>query len=212
MGIIGQGVLRVNLRRRIRAVAATMRSQADSLRVKEHDSAGQRPAALARDLTVAATLFRYLIVTAIVALFVSITRGQVSKYARTKDFRYTEHYDRPIAPDNPTNAVKVLVRGAEGQFIENDQVRLTTARIEHYPMNGKGTNLIAITPICLFDPNAHTLASTDRVDIIARDGAIVVNGNAGFRFDTTNTTLHVSNRVRTTIQGSLLKSTRTLHP
>ena len=151
-------------------------------------------------------------VACIAVLWVLIVRAQISKYARTKDFRYTEHYDRPIAPGNPTNALKVLIRGAEGQYLENDQVRITTARIEHYPVTGKGTNLIAVTPLCLFDPNEHTLSSTDRVDILARDGIIVVNGSAGFRFDTTNTTLHVSNRVRTTIQGSLLKSGRIPNP
>ncbi len=145
-------------------------------------------------------------------LLVSITFAQLSKYARTKNFRYTEHYDRPISPGNPTNALKVLIRGAEGQYLENDQVRITTARIEHYPLSGKGTNLIAITPICLFDPDAHTLTSTDRVDIVARDGAITVNGSAGFRFDTTNMILHVSNRVRTTIQGNLLKPGRIPNP
>jgi hypothetical protein len=155
---------------------------------------------------------RILIALAVAAMAVwllSIARAQLTKYARTKDFRYSEHYDRPIAPGNPTNALKVLLRGAEGQYLENDRVRITTARIEHYPMTGKGTNLVAITPSCLFDPNAHTLSSTDRVDIIARDGAIVVNGSAGFRFDVTNNTLHVSNRFRTTIQGNLLMPART---
>ena len=150
--------------------------------------------------------------TSMAALLVSITRAQISKFARTKNFRYTEHYDKPMAPGNPTNALKVLMRGTEGQYLPGDQVRITAARIEHYPITGKGTNLIAITPICLFDPNTHTLTSTDRVDIIARDGAIVVNGSAGFLFETTNTTLHVSNRVRTTIQGSLLKTGRILNP
>jgi hypothetical protein len=145
-------------------------------------------------------------------LLVSIVRAQFTKYARTKNFIWTEHYDRPISPGNPTNALKVLIRGAEGQYLSNDQVRITTARIEHYPLGGKGTNLIAITPICLFDPDAHTLTSTDRVDIVARDGAITVNGSAGFRFDTTNTILHVSNRVRTTIQGNLLKAGRIPNP
>jgi hypothetical protein len=153
-----------------------------------------------------------LAVGSMAVLLVSIVRAQITKYARTKNFRWTEHYDRPISPGNPTNAVKVLLRGAEGQYLTNDQWRITTARVEHYPLNGKGTNLIAITPICLFDPEAHTLTSTDRVDIIARDGAIVVNGSAGFRFDTTNTILHVSNRVRTTIQGNLLKPGRIPNP
>jgi hypothetical protein len=148
----------------------------------------------------------------VAALIVSISRAQLSKYARTKDFRYSEHYDRPMSPDNPTNALKVLIRGAEGQYLTNDQVRITTARIEHFPMNGKGTNLVATTPVCLFDPNDHSLTSTDRVEIIARDGAIEVNGNAGFRFDMTNTVLHVSNRVRTIIRGGLLNSGRPLNP
>ena len=154
-------------------------------------------------------LFVAITVAAMAASLLSIARAQLSKYARTKDFRYSEHYDKPIAPDNPTNALKVLLRGTEGQYLSNDQVRITTARIEHYPITGKGTNLVAITPSCLFDPNAHTLSGTDRVDIIARDGAIVVNGSAGFRFDVTNNTLHVSNRFRTTIQGILLKPART---
>lgn len=153
-----------------------------------------------------------LAVAFMAVLLDSITFAQLSKYARTKNFIWTEHYDRPISPGNPTNALKVLIRGAEGQGLPGDQFRITAARIEHYPVTGKGTNLIAITPICLFDPEAHTLASTDRVDIVARDGAIVVNGSAGFRFDTTNTILHVSNRVRTTIQGNLLKPGRTPNP
>ncbi|MGH8247074.1 MAG: hypothetical protein ACREUU_11675 [Gammaproteobacteria bacterium] len=157
-------------------------------------------------------LLATLAVACMAALWISFGRAQISKYARTKDFRYTEHYDRPIAPGNPTNALKVLIRGAQGQYLPNDQVRITTARIEHYPETGKGTNLVANTPLCLFDPNARTLTSTDRVDIIARDGAIVVDGSAGFRFDMTNTILHVSNRVRTTIQGSLMKSGRILSP
>jgi hypothetical protein len=145
-------------------------------------------------------------------LLVSVVRAQISRFARTKNFVWTEHYDRPMSPGNPTNALKVLIRGAEGQGLQGDQVRITTARIEHYPLTGKGTNLVAITPVCLFDPDTHTLSSTDRVDIIARDGAVVVNGSAGFRFDMTNSTLHVSNRVRTTIQGSLLKSGSILNP
>ena len=153
-----------------------------------------------------------LAVGSMAVLLVSIVRAQITKYARTKNFRYTEHYDRPISPGNPTNALKVLLLGAEGQYLPDDQVRITTARIEHYPVTGKGTNLMAITPQCLFDPYAHTLTSTDRVDIIARDGAIVVNGSGGFRFDMTNTTLHVSNRVRATIQGSVLKTGRNPNP
>jgi hypothetical protein len=153
-----------------------------------------------------------LAVAAIGALLASMVRAQSSKYARTKNFVWTEHYDRTISPGNPTNALKIQIRGAEAQGFQGDQLRITTAHIEHYPVTGKGTNLVAMTPLCLFDPNAHTLTSTDRVDIIARDGAVVVNGSAGFRFDMTNTTLHVSNRVRTTIQGSLLKPGRTLNP
>jgi len=153
-----------------------------------------------------------LAVACMAALLALIARAQITKYARTKNFRWTEYYDRPMSPGNPTNALKVLIRGAEGQYLTNDQWRITTARVEHYPMAGQSTNLIAITPLCFFDPNEHTLSSTDHVDIIARDGAIVVNGSGGFRFETTNSILHVSNHVRTTLQGSLLKSGRLLNP
>ena len=97
----------------------------------------------------------------------------------------------------------MLLRGAVGEYYSNNISGITTARLEHYPESGKGTNLVAITPFCLLDVDAHTVNSTARVDIVANDGAITVHGDTGFHFDMTNHVLYVSNRNRTVILHGL---------
>ena len=146
-----------------------------------------------------------VLVLAIVAigLFWLPLQAQLSRNIKTKNFSYPEFYPHTIAPDNPTNRMKMLLRGALGQYISNDLWGVTTTRLEHYPESGKGTNLVAISPFCLLDSGAHTVCSTGRIDIVANDGAITIHGDTGFLFDMTNHVLQVSNRNRTVILHGL---------
>jgi hypothetical protein len=47
--------------------------------------------------------------------------------------------------------------------------------------------------------------STGRLEVVAADGLLRIEGNEGFLVQLTNSTLHVSNRVRTVIHGVALK-------
>ncbi|MEY2407669.1 MAG: hypothetical protein QOF48_339 [Verrucomicrobiota bacterium] len=132
-------------------------------------------------------------------------QGQLSKNIKTKNFNYPEFYEHTIAPGNPTNRMKLLLRGSLGQYLSNSVSGITTARLEHYPESGKGTNLIAVSPFCLLDADAHTVYSTGRVDIAANDGAITIHGDNGFHFDMTNHVLYVSNHNRTVILHGLFQ-------
>lgn len=138
--------------------------------------------------------------------------AQLRQNIRTKDFAFPQYYDREISPNNPTNRLKLLLRGAVGQLVSNDLYGVTTARLEHYPFSGKGTNLVALTPYCLLNTDDRTVTSTARVDITANDGMITVHGDTGFFFDMTNQVLIVSNRNRATIRHSLFQNAKAHRP
>jgi hypothetical protein len=155
-----------------------------------------------------ARLSRAAVAAAVTAALLGLPAlAQIGRHLKTKDFTYPEFYSHTIAPDNPTNRMKTLLRGALGEYYSNNISGITTARLEHYPESGKGTNLIALSPFCLLDSGAHTVNSTGRVDIFANDGAITIRGDTGFFFDMTNQVLYVSNRNRTVVQHGLFKNT-----
>ena len=133
--------------------------------------------------------------------------AQLTRRIKTSNFTWPEYYDQPISATNPTNRLKLLLRGAQAQYLSNDVVAITTARLEHYPPSGRGTNLLALSPFCHFDSDAHTVTGTGRVDIAADDGKIAVQGHTGFRFDMTNYVLDVSNRTRTVLRRTLMNPT-----
>jgi hypothetical protein len=132
--------------------------------------------------------------------------AQISKYLRTTNFSYFEYHDAPARATGPrTNRLKSQLTGSEGQYLSNDLVRVTTARFEHYAPDGRGTNLVALAPLCLLDRGARQLSSTNALRIFANDGQLYIEGNSGFLYQMTNATFHVSNRVRTVLQQSLMQ-------
>ena len=95
--------------------------------------------------------------------------------------------------------MKGLLTGAKGQPVTNDVYLITTMRLEHYELDGR-TNLIALAPECLFNNDTRVAWSTGRLEIIGLDGDVHVEGHRGFRAFMTNSTLIISNRVRTIIR------------
>ena len=135
-------------------------------------------------------------------------RAQLSKHFRGKNFRFIEYYDAVPGLKAQTNQVKNLLTGAEGQYLSNETVRITQSRLESYPQAGKGTNLVVVSPESFFEVNARIITSTSRLDLAASDGQIRLRGQTGYMFSMTNSSLIVSNRVRTFIQGAALKGSR----
>ncbi|PYJ00047.1 MAG: hypothetical protein DME25_21605 [Verrucomicrobia bacterium] len=85
------------------------------------------------------------------------------------------------------------------QYITNDTWRLTQMRLEHFQFDGQ-TNLVAQAPQCLFDEETRVAWSTGRLEIVGLHGALFVEGNEGFEARMTNSTLTISNRVRTVLR------------
>jgi hypothetical protein len=99
--------------------------------------------------------------------------------------------------------MKGIFIGAEGHTISKDLVRFIGVRIEYFGLDGK-TNMVVVAPEAFFDSNPRIAWSTGRLDITAMGGAMRVRGNEGFQVRMTNSTLTISNRVRTVIRQDVV--------
>lgn len=133
--------------------------------------------------------------------------AQISKYLRTTNFAYFEYYESAArGPGVRTNQLKSQLTGAEGQYLSNDVVRVTQARLEHYSQDRRETNLVALTPLCFFDRRQGQLSSPAALQLTANQGQLRLQGQSGFLYQMTNATFHVSNRVRTVLRAGLMSS------
>ena len=138
-------------------------------------------------------------VAALVLIFVLPLAGQLSRYAKGKDVKFPQFYETPMTGRSQTNRLKGLLMGAEGQYLSNEVVLVTKMRLEHYQPDGR-TNVVALAPQCFFDNEARLAWSTGRLEVIGINGALRIEGNQGFQVSMTNSSLVVSNRVRTVIR------------
>ena len=133
--------------------------------------------------------------------------GQVSRFVKTKNFKFPEYYETPRTGPIQTNRIKAILTGAQGQYLSNDLFLLTQMQLEYFDFNGR-TNLVARAPECLFDAESRVASSTGRMDLVGLGGALVVHGQAGFELQLTNSTMHLSNRVRTVIRQDMIDASR----
>ena len=122
-------------------------------------------------------------------------------------FKAPEFYENPLSGRSQTNRLRGLFMGAEGHPVANEVVRVTQMHIEHYQLDGQ-TNLIARAPECFFDQGSKVAWSTGRLEIVGMSGAMFVEGNEGFQVRMTNSTLTISNRVRTVLRQGLVKASK----
>ena len=134
-------------------------------------------------------------ILAVEVLFGLRLSAQISRMAIVRNFKVPEFYDTPLRGKGQTNRLKAMLFGDVGQFVTNDIWRITQMRLEHYPPEGD-TNLIARAPECLFDRDTSVAWSTGRLEIVGQGAAFFIEGNTGFEARLTNSTLIISNRVR----------------
>jgi hypothetical protein len=132
--------------------------------------------------------------------------AQLGQQRRAKDFKYREPYEISGPRFNVTNRTRSFVLGAEGTYLSNNLWLLTGARLEYYAPAGNVTNLVAKAPECLLDLSNRVASSTGRLDLFGSQHRVFVRGNEGFIFFLTNSTLIVSNHVRTYIHPELLNT------
>lgn len=125
--------------------------------------------------------------------------------SRAKDFKW-EFYEAADRKLNITNRTRSFIAGAEGLHLGNNLVQLTSTRLENYAPGGTVTNLVALAPECFLDMSNRLVSSTGRLELLGLQRRLTVKGDEGFLFYLTNSTLIVSNHVRTYIHPELLRS------
>lgn len=125
--------------------------------------------------------------------------AQIQQGFKGSGSKYPEFYQLPKTGGIQTNRLRGMFFGTNWLHLSNKVFRVAGMRLEHYEMSGP-TNLVAQAPECLFDTQARVAWSTGHLDIIGMAGALVLQGRQGFQVQMTNSTLIVSNRVRTVIQ------------
>jgi len=137
-------------------------------------------------------------------LAVPLLEAQLNRSGRGRNIVYPEFYEKAVLAGQLTNQLKGRLTLAEGEYLTNGLVLGKTMRLEEYTPEGR-TNLVARAPECLFNPDTHVAWSTGRLEILAMEGRFIMAGNQGFEASLTNSSLIVSNRVRTVIKQSLMK-------
>jgi len=137
-------------------------------------------------------------IAAVVLLCVLPLAGQLTRQLKARDVKFPEFYENPMMGKSQTNKLKGLLMGAEGQYLSNELFLVTQMRLEHYQPDGR-TNVVAKAPQCIFDNEARLAWSTGRLEVIGVNGGLRIEGNEGFQVQMTNSSLIVSNRVRTVL-------------
>jgi len=132
--------------------------------------------------------------------------AQIGEQGRVGDFKHRELYPSLGGRVNVTNRVKNYITGVEGRYLTKNLIALTSTRLENYAPEGQFTNLVATVPACLLDTSSRIISSTGRLELLGLQRRLLVRGDEGFLFQLTNSTLFVSNHVRTYIHPELLHS------
>jgi hypothetical protein len=133
--------------------------------------------------------------------------AQVQQGFKGSGWKFPEYYETPLPGERRTYPLKGLISGEQGRHLSNNFYFVTGMLLEHYEWSGV-TNVVARAPECLFDMQARVAWSTGRLVIVGNGGELTIAGNHGFRATMTNSTLIISNRVRTVIQRGLLSKSR----
>jgi hypothetical protein len=130
--------------------------------------------------------------------------AQFGGKSRAKDFKL-EFYEASERKLSITNRTRSFIAGAEGLYLTNNLVQLTSTRLENYAPGGAVTNLVALAPECFLDTSNRLVSSTGRLELLGLQRRLTVKGDEGFLFSLSNSTLIVSNHVRTYIHPELLR-------
>lgn len=129
------------------------------------------------------------------------TTESVKRAVIQKDFRIFDYY-------KTSPRLKTLLLGAEAEYLSHP-IPIRNMTIETYTEVGQ-TNWIARAKSCFCDRTNRTAYSSGPIDFRLADGRFSLSGT-GFLWSQTNTSLIVSNRVRSVLRGDILQNDPT-HP
>ena len=147
---------------------------------------------------------RWLAGIALVAVLAPLLQAQLNRSARGRNIVFPEYFEKAVLAGQQTNQLKGKLNLVEGEYLTNGLVLGKTMQLDQYTPEGR-TSLVARAPECLFNPTTRAAWSTGRLEILAMEGRFLMVGNEGFQASLTNSTLTLSNRVRTVLKQNLMK-------
>ena len=113
-------------------------------------------------------------------------------FGRVKDFSVPDYFESPNQ-----NQMKSLLRGQEAQPQANGRVFIRGLQVETFRLDGS-IDITVRAPECLYNSVEQTATSAGRIEARSGDGRLFIEGE-GFRWQQTDSTFTISNRVHTII-------------
>lgn len=123
------------------------------------------------------------------------TSAQLSLVGKIKGFKVPDYY--PSEPGVATNRLRMLLTGESAQPQLTGLLLIDGLRIENFAETGSSESVIRASQ-CVFDMATRNASSTGHLDMVSSDGRFAISGD-GFLWSTTNSTLTISNNVRTVL-------------
>jgi lipopolysaccharide export system protein LptA len=132
------------------------------------------------------------------ALFPGFAANQPVIRGKIANFRVVPEY----YPAPRQTQMKSLLQGAEAEPQPDRRVLVKGVKLQTFLENG-GTELVVDAPQCVYDTAARVASSGGPLRAQAAEGKFTIEGE-GFRWEQTNSTLMISNRVRTFADAAIL--------
>lgn len=150
--------------------------------------------------------FRPFGVLAVLALGATLGLAQPTFIGKGKNFSISPDF----YPAPHHSQMKSLLRGGEAVTTADGLIQLKQARLQTYRVDGSA-ELTVEAPEAVYDSEARSVSSPGSLLAQTVDGKFSINGE-GFHWQQTNSTLVISNRVKTFIHPDLLEKGNTTAP
>lgn len=126
--------------------------------------------------------------------------AQFNLVGTIKGFKVPDYY--PSMPGVATNRLKMLLTGESAKPQLDGMLLINGLRIQNYDETGSPESVIRASQ-CLFEMAGRNASGTGRLEMVSSDGRFSISGD-GFLWRTTNSTLTISNNVRTLLNKDAL--------
>jgi hypothetical protein len=139
-----------------------------------------------------ATIIRVLLAAGAMGLAAAV--DACAQQGRATDFTITEYYEAPYQLQ-----VKSILSGAEVVHRPGRPDVIRQFKLQTFNLDGT-TNLVVTGPECFYDEKAYTASSAGPLQVQNGNGSFRVTGE-GFLWRQTNSSLTISNQVRTVAEN-----------
>jgi len=133
---------------------------------------------------------------ALFALGLAMFPGHAQPVVGVKGFKVPEYFEPPHETQ-----MKSLLEGARAERQPDGRFLVAEAKWRTFRVTGEG-EISVETPQCFYDPALRTINSPRPLHVETADGTFSIDGE-GFRYQQTNSTLLVSNRVHTILHPAM---------